>query len=94
MHLHWRDFLLMVTLAVAAVTPASAQTVAPTAGPAAHGSTQGSSSVPDLSGIWTHSIPGFEPLASGPTALVNRSRRANGTGDILKLVGGGREKAR
>jgi hypothetical protein len=94
MHLQRRDFLLMVTLAVAAVTPASAQTVAPTAAPAAHGGTQGSSSIPELSGIWTHSIPGFEPLASGPTALVNRSRRANGTGDILKLVGGGREKAR
>ena len=42
---------------------------------------------PDLSGVWNHSIPGFEPLASGPTALVNRSRRANGTGNILKLVG-------
>ena len=34
-----------------------------------------------------HSLPGFEPLPSGPTALVNRSRRANGTGDILKLTG-------
>jgi hypothetical protein len=87
MHLQRRDFLLMVTLAAAAVTPAFAQTVAPTAGPAAHGGTHGSPSIPDLSGIWTHSIPGFEPLASGPTALVNRSRRANGTGDILKLVG-------
>jgi hypothetical protein len=65
-----RDFLLVVTLAVATVTPASAQT-----------------SVPDFSGVWTHSIPGFEPLASGPTALVNRSRRPNGTGNILKLVG-------
>src|SRR5262249_51703608 len=28
-----------------------------------------------------------EPLASGPTALVNRSRRQNGTGDNLQLVG-------
>jgi hypothetical protein len=68
MHLQRRDFLLMVTLAAAAVMPASAQTLAPTAGPAAHGGTHGSLSVPDLSGIWTHSIPGFEPLASGPTA--------------------------
>src|SRR5271169_1130611 len=87
MHVQRRDFLLEVILAAAAVTPASAQTLAPTAGPAAHGGTQGSASIPDLSGIWTHSIPGFEPLASGPTALVNRSRRANGTGNILKLVG-------
>jgi hypothetical protein len=38
-------------------------------------------------GIWAHGLPGFEPLASGPTALVNRSRRPNGTGDILKLAG-------
>ena len=48
---------------------------------------KGSPSIPDLSGIWTHSIPGFEPLASGPTALVNTQRRENGTGNILKLAG-------
>jgi len=83
MHLQRRDFLVVVILAAAAVTPASAQTVAPTLGPATHGGQQGSASIPDFSGVWTHSIPGFEPLASGPTALVNRSRRANGTGNIL-----------
>ena len=87
MYLQRCDLLLAVTLAAAAVTPASAQTVAATVGPAANGDKQGSASVPDLSGIWNHSIPGFEPLASGPTALVNRQRRANGTGNILKLVG-------
>jgi hypothetical protein len=81
-----RDVLLVVTLAAATATLASAQTVAPTAGPA-HGGEQGTVSIPDFSGVWNHSIPGFEPLASGPTALVNRSRRANGTGNILKLVG-------
>ena len=32
--------------------------------------------VPDLSGMWAHpSLPGMEPLASGPTSLVNLSRR-------------------
>src|SRR5262245_47744785 len=42
---------------------------------------------PDLSGVWAHpSIPGFEPLASGPTALVNRSRRGI-TSDNRELVG-------
>src|SRR5580704_3464417 len=87
MYLPRCDLLLVVTLAAATVTPASAQTVAATVGPAAHGGKQGSASVPDLSGIWNHSIPGFEPLASGPTALVNRERRANGTGNILKLAG-------
>jgi hypothetical protein len=38
---------------------------------------QSTASVPDFSGMWVHgSIPGFEPLASGPTSLVNRSRRS------------------
>jgi len=67
-----RDFLLLVTLAAATISLAQA---APT------------ESVPDLSGMWAHPLPGFEPLPSGPTALVNRSRRENGTGDILKLNG-------
>ena len=87
MHLQRRDFLLVVTLAVGAVAPAFGQAVAPTAGPAAYGGTQGSAPVPDFSGSWNHSIPGFEPMPSGPTALVNQARRANGTGNILKLVG-------
>ena len=86
MNLKWRDFLSVVTLAVATVTPASPQTVAPTVGPA-HGGKKGTASIPDFSGVWTHSIPGFEPLTSGPTALVNRSRRQNGTGNNLQLVG-------
>src|SRR5215471_5188716 len=86
MDLQWRSFPLVFTLAAAVVTPATGQAVAPTAGPADNGS-EGAVSIPDLSGIWLHPLPGFEPLSSGPTALVNRSRRANGTGDILKLAG-------
>jgi len=87
MNLQRRDFLLVMTLVVAAMTPASAQTVAPTVGRPAHGGTQGTESVPDFSGIWLHpSLPGFEPLSSGPTSLVNRSRR-NGVSDVLQLVG-------
>jgi hypothetical protein len=43
--------------------------------------------VPDFSGIWAHANPGFEPLRSGPTSVVNRIRRPNGTGDILNLTG-------
>src|SRR5215469_3183732 len=69
-----RNFLLLMTLASMTAVPLFAQP-------------KESTSIPDLSGIWNHSIPGFEPLASGPTALVNRSRRPNGTGNILKLVG-------
>jgi len=60
--------------------------VAPTVGPAGSGE-ESAASIPDFSGFWVHGLPGFEPLPSGPTALVNRSRRPNGTGDILKLAG-------
>jgi hypothetical protein len=81
-----RDFLLAVTLAAATVTPVFGQSVAPTAASANSGEESGVS-VPDISGRWLHpSIPGFEPLSSGPTSVVNRSRR-NGTGNINQLVG-------
>src|SRR6267143_1662039 len=86
MDLQWRNFLLVVTLAAAAATPASGQAVVPTAGPAAKGEAS-AASVPDFSGLWVHANPGYEPLASGPTSLINLSRRPNGTGDILKLAG-------
>jgi hypothetical protein len=35
---------------------------------------------------WSIGSP-FEPMASGPTALINTQRRENGTGNILKLAG-------
>ena len=73
MDLQWRNILPVVTLA-AAITPAFAQ-----------GQTR--TSIPDFSGLWVHANPGYEPLASGPTSLINLSRRPNGTGDILKLAG-------
>src|SRR5579884_3452382 len=69
-----RNFLLLVALVASAAGTALAQP-------------KDSAAIPDFSGIWTHSIPGFEPLASGPTALINTQRRANGTGNILKLAG-------
>jgi hypothetical protein len=84
MDLRCRHFPLMFTLAAAVVTPAFAQAVAPTV---IYGGGENAESIPDFSGFWMHPLPGFEPLSSGPTALVNRSRRANGTGDILKLAG-------
>src|SRR5229473_1762136 len=80
-----RHFLLVVTLAAAAATPVFGQAVAPTVSPANSGK-ESAAPIPDFSGIWVHSIPGFEPLASGPTSLVNRSRR-NGIGNLLELVG-------
>src|SRR4029077_9311102 len=82
----WRNLSLFLALAAVVATPAMGQAVAPKVGPAGSDE-EGVASVPDFSGIWVHSIPGFEPLPSGPTALVNRSRRENGTGDILKLNG-------
>jgi hypothetical protein len=81
-----RDFFLLVTLAAAA-TPASSQTASPPA--AAPGSPQHSApSIPDFSGIWAHPyLTGFEPPASGPGPVLNRSRSRTGTGNFGQLVG-------
>ena len=85
MNLQWRDSLLVFTVAAAVATPAFGQAVAPTAGSADSG--KGSAApIPDFSGIWLHSN-GYEPLPSGPTSLVNRSRRPDGAGNGLQLVG-------
>jgi len=52
---------------------------------AATGQTQG---MPDFSGLWWHpSLPGPEPLASGPTTVINRSRTRAGISDYGQLVG-------
>jgi hypothetical protein len=68
-----RDFLLFVTLATATATPVTAQTVTPaieTAGNAAH-----RPAIPDFSRVWYHpALPWFEPPASGPGPVTNRSR--------------------
>src|SRR5258707_5870267 len=69
-----RNFLLLAILAATAATSGPAQTAAP--------------SIPDFSGMWAHpSLPGFEPLASGPTSLTNRVRRPDGVSNVLVLVG-------
>jgi hypothetical protein len=87
MNLRQPKFLPLVTVAALwAATPAVGQTAAPAAGTAAS-ATQGATSVPDFSGIWWHpSLPGFEPPASGPGPVTNRSRR-NGISDYNQLVG-------
>jgi hypothetical protein len=80
-----QEFFLLVTLAAAA-TPAVGQTQATAVGPASS-LTQAAASIPDFSHFWRHqSLPGLEPLASGPTSLTNRSRR-NGVSDYNQLVG-------
>jgi hypothetical protein len=81
-----RDFLLLVTLAVAATTPALGQTAAPAVGPAGSG-TPGATSIPDFAGVWSHpALPWFEPLPSGPRPVTNRSRK-NGVSNYDQLVG-------
>jgi hypothetical protein len=70
------DFPLLLALAAAAM-PAWAQTATPAAG-----SANGAASIPDFSGIWSHpSFPGFEPPASGPGPVVNKSRIPQGNFD-------------
>src|SRR5712691_9152408 len=70
-----RDFLLVRILTAVAAAPGFGQVVVPTGGSTGN-SKEIATSIPDFSGMWVHgSIPGFEPLASGPTSLVNRSRR-------------------
>src|SRR5882762_2963730 len=69
--------LLLATLAVAVATPLWAQTV----------SAAKTESIPNMTGMWRHqSLPGPEPLASGPTSVTNRSRR-NGVSNYDELVG-------
>jgi hypothetical protein len=80
------DFLLLVTLVAAAATAALGQAVAPAVAPFAS-AVRGAGSVPDFSGIWAHPyLTGFEPPASGPGPVTNRSRR-NGVGNFGQLVG-------
>jgi hypothetical protein len=84
MNVHRSEFLLLVMLAAPAATAALGQTVALAVDPAG---AQGAASIPDFSGIWWHpSLPGFEPPASGPGPVTNRSRR-NGVSDYDQLVG-------
>jgi hypothetical protein len=79
-----RDFLLSVAVTTMAATPAMAQTTS-AAGPAASGIN--SAAVPDFSGVWSHpALPWFEPLASGPRPVTNRSRK-NGVSNYDQLVG-------
>jgi len=69
-----RNLVMVAALGAVAAAPASAAS--------------GGASHPDFSGIWAHPwLPGFEALASGPTALVNLSRRPDGVQIQTQLVG-------
>ncbi len=75
----------------AVVSIASGQTTAPSSpAPTATdpGESAASASIPIFSGVWRHpSLPGFEPPASGPGPVTNRSRRPDGAGNWDQLVG-------
>jgi hypothetical protein len=86
-----RDFLFVVTLAAAAMTPAAGQDVTPAIGSANSG-TQPAASIPDFSGTWSlPSLNALEPPLSGPGPVRNRSRVRTGpqagVGDGRQLVG-------
>src|SRR5213593_2906924 len=67
-------FLLYITLAAATAMPALGQTIASESRPAS-GVAKGAASVPEFTGVWTHpAFPWFEPPASGPGPVTNKSR--------------------
>src|SRR5215813_6964239 len=67
-------FLLYIALAAATAMPALGQTIASEHGPAS-AVTNGAASIPALTGVWTHpAFPWFEPPASGPGPVTNKSR--------------------
>lgn len=72
-----QSLVLVATLAAVA-----AIAVKPSATPAAE------SAIPIFDGVWDHpGLPGFEPLAKGPTSLVNLSRREGNVSNNMQLVG-------
>src|SRR5579883_381324 len=86
-----RNFLLVVTLAALAMTPAAGQGVSP-ANVAVNSEARSTISIPDLSGAWSlPSLNALEPPLSGPGPVRNRSRvragRQAGVSSINQLVG-------
>ncbi len=82
-----RDLLLLAMTVSAVSTPAWSQAVSPAVGPAG-GTLQTASQIPDFSGVWAHPyLTGFEPPASGPGPVRNRSRRPDGVANFQQLVG-------
>ncbi len=81
-----RNFPLFVVLAAVIATPALGQAVTSGAGPAS-GATNSATSIPNFSGLWMHpAFPWFEPPASGPGPVTNRSRWPQRPGDASGSV--------
>jgi hypothetical protein len=73
-------FLLFIALAVAVATPALGQAVTSGGGPAS--GVTNTATIPDFSRTWNHpAFPWFEPPASGPGPVTNKSRWPQQTGD-------------
>jgi len=82
-----RELMLLVALVSAISTPAWTQAGSPSAAPAGS-DTPSTASIPDFSGTWAHPyLTGFEPPASGPGPVRNRSRRRDGVANFQQLVG-------
>ena len=80
-----RNFLLFIAVAAAA-TSALGQTVKSQVIPTS-GVTDGAASIPDFSRVWMHpAFPWFEPPASGPGPVTNRSRWPQRPGDASGSV--------
>ena len=80
-----RDFISLVPLAIAAVTPAWGQAVEFTVAPAS--GTHTAAAIPDFSGTWAYQFCcGFQPPLSGPGPVANRSRR-NDASDRYQYIG-------
>jgi hypothetical protein len=87
MNMRRGSFLLLATMASAISTAAWTQAVSPAAGPAP-GGRPSAASIPDFSGTWAHPyLTGFEPPATGPGPVRNRSRRRDGVANFQQLVG-------
>jgi len=79
--------LLLATVVSSISTPAWTQVVPREVGPVG-GTARSAASVPDFSGTWAHPyLTGFEPPASGPGPVRNRSRRRDGVANFQQLVG-------
>src|ERR1700739_662088 len=78
-----RSFLSCVTLSLVALV-----STAPSSSAFAQAAVPDVFAVPDFSGTWAHPyLTGFEPPASGPGPVLNRSRRPDGIANFQKLVG-------
>jgi len=82
-----RNFVLFVLLPAAVATSALGQTATSSAGPQGGVTSGAASIIPDFTRVWYHpSFPWFEPPASGPGPVRNKSRWPQQPGDASGTV--------